>query len=63
MSKLESYAESKVSQIERIIRSNDDESNIKPIRNEFKISPALPLIHVKPEIKKNVQRVNDFFNF
>lgn len=47
MSKLESYAESKVSQIERIIRSNDDESNIKPIGNDFKISPAIPLVHIK----------------
>jgi len=32
------------------------------MKNDLKISPAIPIIHVKKDIKKNVQRINDFFN-
>lgn len=48
MSKLESYSESKISQIERIMRSTEDENSLKTIKNEIKISPAKPIIYARP---------------
>jgi hypothetical protein len=33
------------------------------MKSDFKIYPAIPIIHVKKDIKKNVQKINDFFNF
>ena len=30
------------------MRSNDDDTHIKTVRNDFMIAPALPLVHAKP---------------
>lgn len=62
MNRLESYAESKVSQIERIMRSSDDDVYVKMVRGDVRVGTVVPVVHVRPEIKRNVQRINNFFS-
>jgi hypothetical protein len=44
------------------MRSTDDEDEVKTLKNDFKTQIAEPAIHVKPDFKKNVHKINSFFD-